>query len=252
LTSTRQFVWDSPTESDEIKEIRDGSGNVISQLFGYGQTISGSSYYYTRDHLSSVRELSQSNLLAQYNYSSYGQAVKLQGALSADLQFAGYYSHSASGLNLVYHREFDPQIGRWLSRDPMEEEDPTIANYYNYVDNAPTLFRDPTGLVLEDPGNPDPNNPYANPLIPYEAPAEPVNPPMPLCIPSGSHRPAVPRPMQPPQRRPCRIRRCDPPPDLRGSPCESWCRNNCARKLVSMCIWQCMGRGGHRRPGERW
>lgn len=147
-TSTRQFVWSDPSaDKEEIKELRDGSGAILSKYFGYGQTTSGSNYFYTRDQITSVRELlaSAGSVQSQYSYSPYGQVTNLQSGVQSDFQFGGYYAHLASGLNLTVYRPYHPALGRWISRDPSDETD-TI-NLYQYVRNRPTNLIDPLGLA---------------------------------------------------------------------------------------------------------
>ncbi|MBN8662870.1 MAG: RHS repeat-associated core domain-containing protein, partial [Candidatus Obscuribacter phosphatis] len=140
-TSTRQFVW---TEN-EIKELRDGTGAVLSKYFGYGQTSSGNNYFCTRDQLTSVCELlaSGGSVQSQYSYSPYGRVANLQAGVSSDFQYAGYYAHAPSGLNLAVRRAYAATSGRWISRDPEEESEGI--NLYRYVNNSPVNYRDPSG-----------------------------------------------------------------------------------------------------------
>jgi RHS repeat-associated protein len=140
--STKQFIWCG----DAMCEARDGSGSLLNQYFPYGQTISGSNYFYTIDHLGSVREMTDSsgNIQAQYSYDSYGRVAQLQGSLAADFQYAGYYFHAPSGLNLAVHRAYSSGLGRWTSRDPLAENEGT--NLFCYVDNEPVNDIDPLGL----------------------------------------------------------------------------------------------------------
>ena len=82
---------------------------------------------------------------AQYAYDPWGRATKLQGAMEADFQYAGYYRHARSGLNLTMFRAYSPNLGRWISKDPIGEEGGL--NLYGYVANCPLDFSDPYGLV---------------------------------------------------------------------------------------------------------
>lgn len=150
-TSTRQFVWsDGSVDRDEVKELRDGTGAVLSKYFGYGQTTSGSNYFYTRDQITSVRELlaSAGSIQSQYGYSPYGQVTNLQSGIQSDFQFGGYYAHLPSGLNLTVNRAYRSAIGRWISRDPSGEVEGT--NLYSYVANNPVASIDATGLQLQN------------------------------------------------------------------------------------------------------
>jgi RHS repeat-associated protein len=139
---TKQFVWDA----GQIWETRDGTGTVQNQYFGLGQTIAGSNYFYTHDHLGSVKELTDTsgNIVASYNYDPYGRAAKVQGSLDADFQYAGYYVHKTSGLNLTANRAYSASLGRWINRDPASFRGGL--NLYRYVNNNPISLIDPTGL----------------------------------------------------------------------------------------------------------
>jgi RHS repeat-associated protein len=151
VTSTKQFVWCGNSRCEE----RDGSGVLKKQFFGLGQRnnidTTPVAYFYTKDHLGSVRELTDSSAViqAQYAYSPWGEATKLQGAQDADFGFAGYYVHSRSGLNITQYRAYNTGLGRWLSRDPAGEMGGL--NLYAYVGNTPTTKVDPLGLGCQDP-----------------------------------------------------------------------------------------------------
>jgi RHS repeat-associated protein len=169
-TSTKQFVWcDS-----NMCEARNASGTITAQYFALGETISGTSYYYTTDHLGlrvpkanafsqlifmtghpngynpldhsgSIREMTDSsgNIQAQYVYDPYGRATKLQGSLASDFQYAGYYFHAPSNLNLTTYRSYSSSFGRWINRDSIGEDGGL--NLYAYVGNKPISQTDPSG-----------------------------------------------------------------------------------------------------------
>jgi RHS repeat-associated protein len=143
VTSTKQFIWCA----DKMCEARDASGSLLNQYFSYGQTISGNNYYYTRDHLGSVLELANGigTIQVQYGYDPYGRVTELQGSLASDFQYAGYYFHAPSGLSLAVHRAYNATLGRWISKDPLEEDGGV--NLYAYVENDPTKWTDPMGRV---------------------------------------------------------------------------------------------------------
>jgi len=162
VTSTKQFVWCGKTRC----EARNATGSITSQYLAYGQTIGGSDYYYTKDRLHSVRELTDSsgNVQAAYAYDPYGRMTKLQGSIDSDFQYAGYYNHAPSRLNLTRYRPFNSNLGRWINRDPVAEIGGI--NLYAYVMNDPItwsdrlgLFRDNDGGSIDSPGLP-PVNPW--------------------------------------------------------------------------------------------
>jgi RHS repeat-associated protein len=141
----RRWVWGGGPQPIEERD----PSNVVAKRFyaGLGEQVAGTAYFYTFDHLGSIRELTDGTgtVRARYNYTPYGERTKLSGDLDATFGFTGYLYHSASGLNLTIYRAYDAQLGRWLSRDPIEERGGL--NLYAYAANSPINFVDPYGDV---------------------------------------------------------------------------------------------------------
>jgi len=142
ITDTKQFIWDGT----QIAEERDGANNVTKRFYSQGEQIAGSSYYYTRDHLGSVREMTDAagNVRARYEYDPYGRRTKVAGDLEATFGFTGHYYQPWTKLHLALYRAYDADLGRWLNRDPIEEEGGI--NLYGYLGNEPLNSMDPLGL----------------------------------------------------------------------------------------------------------
>lgn len=82
-------------------------------------------------------------MLARYDYDPYGRMTPVSGAFAVDFGYAGMYYHAASGLNLTLYRAYNADLGRWLSRDPMQEQ--TGLSLYGYVGSSPINKVDPDG-----------------------------------------------------------------------------------------------------------
>lgn len=142
-TTTKSFLWCDT----EMCEERNSTGSTVNRrFFGQGEQISGIEYVFTPDHLGSVREMISSGgtIQARYEYDPYGRKTKVSGGSEADFGYTGHYYHEKSGLHLAPYRAYDPDTARWLSRDPIEEEEGL--NLYGYVFNDPVNGTDPLGL----------------------------------------------------------------------------------------------------------
>jgi RHS repeat-associated protein len=87
------------------------------------------------------------SIVARYSYDAYGNTTLVSGTNLATFQYANYYTHQPSGLNLTKFRAYDPSDGRWLSRDSLKDaEIMQTPNLYEYVGNSPIELIDPLGM----------------------------------------------------------------------------------------------------------
>jgi RHS repeat-associated protein len=75
---------------------------------------------------------------ATYDYGAFGEPLVSDGPASSALpfRFSTKYQDSESGLLYYGLRYYNPATGRWLSRDPSDEQGGV--NLYGFVDNRPT------------------------------------------------------------------------------------------------------------------
>lgn len=145
ITTDKRYVWCG----GEICEERDSTGSTVQKrFFEQGVQDGGVNIHYTRDHLRSIREKTDINnfVTARYDYDAWGRQTVLTGSKDT-FGYAGYFMHQASGLLLTWYRAYDPNLARWISLDPIEEQGGP--NLYGYVGNNPTSQRDPHGLQVE-------------------------------------------------------------------------------------------------------
>jgi RHS repeat-associated protein len=142
-TSDTRFVWCGLA----ICEARDNSGTTVTKrYFAQGVQDNGTALFYTRDHLGSLRELTDTAGLvrARYDYDPWGRRIKISGDQEADVGFTGHSHHGPSGLVLTPFRVYDANVGRWTSDDPIGLAGGV--NLYGYVGNRATAANDPLGL----------------------------------------------------------------------------------------------------------
>jgi YD repeat-containing protein len=122
--STNSYVWCGT----ELCEERDATGaTATKRFFGQGQINyqpSTINLFYTRDHLGSVREMTDANgaVRARYDYDPYGRRTQVAGDLAADFGYTGHFMlASLPEHTITLYRLFRSDLGRWNSRDPMTE-----------------------------------------------------------------------------------------------------------------------------------
>lgn len=144
--SEKRLLWDGLG----IAEERDAIDTVTKRFFAMGEQQGSLALLYHRDHLGSVRALSDSvgNIRATYDFDLWGVRTKISGDVDTEIGFTGHYLHQPSGLYLAPYRAYDSELGRWLSRDPIGENGGI--NLYGYVANNPINLWDALGLIWYD------------------------------------------------------------------------------------------------------
>ncbi|PKR89714.1 hypothetical protein CXZ10_07390 [Pleomorphomonas diazotrophica] len=122
------YVWcgDRPCQA------RDASNQPQRAYYTEGERLLGgspASLFYGVDQLGSVRRVFASPTNAPaYGYDPYGVPLQTTAPL-IDFGYAGLFNEPDSGLGLATYRAYDPRVGRWISRDPIEERGSKPANY---------------------------------------------------------------------------------------------------------------------------
>ncbi|WLH09466.1 DUF6531 domain-containing protein [Pseudomonas lurida] len=116
---------------------------VLLEGFGPKET---KAYHYQLDHLGTPQELTapDGEIVWSAHYRAYGEITRLDiGKVDNPLRFQGQYFDQESGLHYNRHRYYNPDVGRYLTPDPVKLAGGI--NAYQYVPN-PTGWVDPLGL----------------------------------------------------------------------------------------------------------
>ena len=116
--------------------------------------------YYSCDANGNITDVVDKNgaVVAHYEYDGFGTLNSQSGAQAEDnpYRFSSKYWDGDTELYYYGYRFYSPQLGRWLSRDPVAEVGGM--NLYGYVFNRPMLYWDPLGnspATASDPFNHD-------------------------------------------------------------------------------------------------
>ncbi|WP_312491785.1 RHS repeat-associated core domain-containing protein [Pseudomonas cremoris] len=123
----------------------------LVMLEGYGPKET-KPYHYQLDHLGTPQELTnpEGEIVWSAHYRTYGEISRLDiGKIDNPLRFQGQYFDQESGLHYNRHRYYNPDIGRYLTPDPVKLAGGI--NTYQYVPN-PTGWVDPLGLTAHCTG----------------------------------------------------------------------------------------------------
>ncbi|MEQ8939318.1 MAG: RHS repeat-associated core domain-containing protein, partial [Gammaproteobacteria bacterium] len=104
-------------------------------------------YYIHNDHLGTPQLITDSfqNTVWQADYNPFGEVDITTELVSNNIRFPGQYYDEETGLHYNYFRYYEPEIGRYITSDPIGLEAGT--NTYSYVDSNPLKWIDPTGLA---------------------------------------------------------------------------------------------------------
>jgi RHS repeat-associated protein len=146
-------VADLDASGDPLRSYTWGAGvdNLLAVTVYGGDATN--SYYAIKDHLGTVHALADASgaVVASYTYDAWGSILSatinyslLPINFSCRYLFQGREYSEATGLTNFRARWYAPELGRWLSPDPIGLEGGL--NLYEFCDSNPLNFRDPDGL----------------------------------------------------------------------------------------------------------
>jgi len=123
--------------------------NAILGMVEFHGKQSGNVVYFHRDERNNVVLVTNQKgaKVASYRYDPFGNMIARTGDFDSPFLFGGYRIEPLFNLYYQVARFYDPESGRFLSRDPLPGhfEDALSTNPYIYVKNSPMNFVDPMG-----------------------------------------------------------------------------------------------------------
>jgi len=125
-----------------------GIGGLLARSHGYSAGNWSTHNFYHADGGGNITYLvnSSQSVAASYRYDPYGNTIGLSGSLAAAnvYRFSSKERHAASGLYYYGERFYEPNLQRWLNRDPIGETGGI--NLYGFVINDPANLIDDWGM----------------------------------------------------------------------------------------------------------
>lgn len=144
-------------DGDQLWAELDQSGQVIAHYLSGAEVdewiaryrSNGETNWYLSDRLGTVQQIANQlgNLINELDYSSFGQILnQTNPSVGNRFAFTGREYDAETGLYYYRARYYDPDLGRFISQDPIGFGGLDY-NLYRYVTNNPVNATDPSGLI---------------------------------------------------------------------------------------------------------
>ncbi len=116
--TSRYFVWG--LDASQSLQGAGGIGGLLAMV------DNGTTYHFFYDANGNVSQLvnaANGEIAAHYEFDPFGNTVYQSGSMADDNPFrhATQYFDEETGLIAYIFRYYDPELGRWINRDPIEE-----------------------------------------------------------------------------------------------------------------------------------
>ena len=129
-------------------EAAGGIGGLLARSHGYSSGSLTNHNCYHADGGGNITYMvnSSQSMVASYRYDPFGNSISQSGSLASanGYRFSSKEIHANSGMYYYGFRFYDPNLQRWLNRDPIEELGGV--NLYRFARNNPINERDSVGL----------------------------------------------------------------------------------------------------------
>ena len=156
LPRMTRYLWDGDVLAKEI-DTETGARVFVHEPASFRpilQSEQGEVFLYVLDHLGTPRELldAKGRVAWAASYTAFGRLHEEQGDPRAErarrvrspFRLLGQYADEETGLHHTRFRYWDPEVGGWLSPDPLGLWGG--GRLFSF-DGAPTVYRDPLGLT---------------------------------------------------------------------------------------------------------
>ena len=149
---TRYLIDTEETYAQVVEEYTPDGTILKSYVYGLdliSQDQQGEQSFHHAAGLGSVNAVTDNNgnVTDRYVYDAFGRLIGQQGNTDNEFRFTGEQFDEHSNLYYLRARYYDPENGRFISRDSFEgfQDDPLSLHKYTYVHNNPVNLIDPSG-----------------------------------------------------------------------------------------------------------
>lgn len=141
----RSYTWGL-----DLSGTLDGAGGIGGLLFvtDHGGTLTNHFVAYDGNGNVAALVRTDSTETARYEYGPFGELIRATGPIARTNPFRWSTKFWDEESELVYYgyRYYNPAVGRWISRDPLENEN--MDTLYGFLANRPLSAIDPDGRFL--------------------------------------------------------------------------------------------------------
>lgn len=157
----KRYVLDVNGSLSNVLAETDGNGTITAYyVHGLGLISKimpdGTAYYYHYDSRGSAIALTDAgeNITDAYTYDPFGNVVNQFGVTANPFRYVGRYGvqDEGNGLQYIRARYYIPEIGRFITKDPLtgKDGDSQSLNRYVYALNNPVRKFDISGLSTQE------------------------------------------------------------------------------------------------------
>ena len=144
ITETKSFTWG--LDLSLTSQGAGGVGGLLAQITDNGST---NGYFVASDANGNITDYvdKSGSIVARYAYDAFGCVVSQSGSLAGafNYRFSSTCQDLETGLNYYGFRYYDANMGRWLNRDPINEDGGV--NLFQFVLNSPINLYDVLGTT---------------------------------------------------------------------------------------------------------